>query len=136
MSTFLLDTDAYSQLKRGHSRIAELVRSARALRFSTVVVGELLYGFRHGSRFDRNLSELREFLTSPFVEVVQVSTVTSDRYSRIAADLRRKGRPIPTNDIWIAAHAVETGAELLSFDDHFDHVDGLVWTRLEREIGR
>ena len=57
----------------------------------------------------------------------KVTLVTSDRYSRIALSLRRKGRPIPTNDIWIAAHAMETGAELISFDEHFDQVDGLAW---------
>jgi tRNA(fMet)-specific endonuclease VapC len=44
--------------------------------------------------------------------------------------LRRKGKPMPTNDIWIAAHAMESGAELLSFDRHLEHIDGLVWTRL------
>lgn len=133
MSVYLLDTDAYSQLKRGHARTSALVRSASTLWLSTVVVGELLYGFRHGSRVARNVEELRAFMDSSFVEIAPVTTLTSDRYSRIAATLRRKGRPIPTNDIWIAAHAVETGAELLSFDDHFEHVDGLIWTRLLHE---
>jgi tRNA(fMet)-specific endonuclease VapC len=55
--------------------------------------------------------------------------VTADRFGRIAAALRRKGRPLPTNDIWIAAHAMESGAELLSFDQHFDAVDGIAWTQ-------
>ena len=46
---------------------------------------------------------------------------------RIHASLRKKGRPIPTNDIWIAAHAMESGTELVSFDQHFEAVEGLAW---------
>jgi tRNA(fMet)-specific endonuclease VapC len=58
---------------------------------------------------------------------VPVTYTTADRFGRVAAALRAKGRPIPTNDMWIAAHAMETGAELLSFDQHFEAVDGLAW---------
>lgn len=54
----------------------------------------------------------------------------ADRYSRIAAALRAKGRPIPTNDVWIAAHAMETGTDSVSADGHFGHVDGIVWVRV------
>ncbi|MCY3970999.1 MAG: type II toxin-antitoxin system VapC family toxin [Acidobacteria bacterium] len=133
MTVYLLDTDAYSQLKRGHRQLARIVRSATRIYFSTVVVGELLYGFRHGSRFDWNVEELEGFLRSPFVQLVPVSRTTSDRYSRVAARLRARGTPIPTNDIWVAAHAIETGSELLSFDDHYGRVDGLVWKRLNRQ---
>jgi tRNA(fMet)-specific endonuclease VapC len=129
----LLDTDAYSQLKRGNSRVADLVRASEKVLFSAVVAGELLYGFRHGSRFEENLRELHEFLDNPYVIFIPVTLVTGDRYSRIAAGLRRKGRPIPTNDIWIAAHAMETGADLISFDDHFEHIDGLAWFYLSAE---
>jgi tRNA(fMet)-specific endonuclease VapC len=53
-----------------------------------------------------------------------------DRFGRIAAALRKAGTPIPTNDIWIAAHAFETGAELITFDRHFDHVRSLPVTTL------
>jgi len=61
------------------------------------------------------------------VELVDVGFVTADRFSRIAASLRSKGRSLPTNDIWIAAHAMETRAVLISFDEHFGAVDGLIW---------
>jgi tRNA(fMet)-specific endonuclease VapC len=57
-----------------------------------------------------------------------VTLETADRFGRIAAALRRRGTPIPTNDVWIAAHAFESGAELLSFDRHFEQIDGLAWT--------
>ena len=58
--------------------------------------------------------------------------MTADRYSRIMASLREKGRPIPTNDVWIAAHAMETGADLVSADGHFGHVDQVVWVSARR----
>lgn len=135
VSVYLLDTDAYSHLRRGHRQLAGLFRASTRIFFSTVVAGELLYGFRHGDRFDENVEELESFLRSPLVEVVPVSMRTSDRYSRVAAALRAKGRPIPTNDIWIAAHAMETGSELLSFDRHYERIDGLVWRRLHRQVG-
>jgi tRNA(fMet)-specific endonuclease VapC len=123
----LLDTSAYSQLARGHRRVATLVRSASSLAFSTIVVGELLAGFRRGARLRENLAELERFLRQPRVLLVPVTWTTADRFGRIAAALRRRGTPIPSNDIWIAAHALETGTELIAFDDHFRYVDGLAW---------
>ena len=129
----LLDSNAYSQLKRGHRTVADLVRKSEEVFFSAIVAGELLYGFRHGSRFERNLEELRAFLDNPYVTFVKAGLTTSDRYSRIAAQLRQNGRPIPTNDIWIAAHTMETGADLVSFDAHFESVEGLPWIHLSSE---
>ena len=126
----LLDTNAYAALKRNHQGVADLVRASTELVFSIVVVGELLFGFRNGTRFDRNVKELDEFLAHPRVSVLAVTQTTADRFGRIAAALRKAGKPIPSNDIWIAAHAFESGAELLTFDDHFAAVEGLVWARL------
>ena len=126
----LLDTNAYSQFIRGHAEVVALVRASDELAFSTVVIGELLFGFRHGTHLARNTTELEEWLVHPRVTVLPVTPTTADRYGRIAALLRKAGTPIPTNDMWIAAHAFESGAELLSFDAHFAAVPGLVWTQL------
>ena len=126
----LLDSNAYSRLMRGDDQTAAVVRDATEVLMSAVVIGELLYGFRNGSRFDRNASVLRSFLDSPYVSFVPVGPISADRYSRIAAALRGKGNPIPTNDVWIAAHAMETGADLASADRHFEAVDGIAWLRL------
>ena len=123
----LLDTNAYSALLRGHADVARRVRGAEQILLSTVVAGELLFGFRNGSRYEANRQEMDDFLASPFVSLLPVGLVTADRFGRIAAGLKRKGRPLPTNDIWIAAHAMESGAELLSFDRHFAEIDGLAW---------
>jgi len=123
----LLDTNAYSALLRGHAEVAAIVRSAERVLLSAIVVGELLYGFRHGSRFEENAARLEAFLGKASVDLLPVSFTTAERFGRIAASLRAKGRPLPTNDVWIAAHALETGADLLSSDAHFANVDGLAW---------
>jgi len=129
----LLDTSAYVALARGHAEVAQRVRRAERILFSAIIAGELLQGFRQGSRFARNLADLERFLDDPFVLPVHVTMETADRFGLVAAALRSKGKPIPTNDIWIAAHAMETGAELLTFDRHFEHVAGLAWTMLRTE---
>ena len=126
----LLDSNAYSMLMRGNNQVAELVRRAEEVLLSAIVVGELMYGFRWGSYFERNAAELRSFLDNPYVSFVDVGPVTADRYSRIAASLRAKAHPIPTNDVWIAAHAMETGADLVSADAHFELVDGIAWVQV------
>lgn len=129
----LLDSSAYTQLARGHHTVADLVRRSHEVVLSAIVVGELLYGYRYGSRTALNVRELDEFLANPYVTFAPVSRVTADRYARVAAALRSKGRPLPTNDIWIAAHAMETGTDLISADRHFEHVDGLTWIRVPDE---
>jgi len=119
-----------SQLMRGREQVGRIVRGAEEVLLSALVLGELQYAFRHSPRFERNMRGMRAFLENPYVSVVPVGETTADRYSRIAASLRAKGRPIPTNDVWIAAHAMETGADLVSADRHFAHVDGIAWIRL------
>jgi len=126
----LLDTNVYTAFKRGDPTVLARVRSAQQVVFSAIVAGELLFGFRHGARFEHNHRELQTFLAHPRVSLLPVTLDTADRFGRISAQLRRNGRPIPTNDAWIAAHAMESGADLLSFDTHFEAVDGLVWTPL------
>ena len=129
----LLDSNAYSNLKRGHPRVAELVRASEQVVLPFVVIGELLYGFRHGTRLERNVAELQAFLENPRVATPSMNLTTADRYARIATALRAKGRPIPSNDIWIAAHAMETGTDLISSDQHFEFVDGLAWIQVAVE---
>jgi tRNA(fMet)-specific endonuclease VapC len=93
---------------------------------STVVIGELLFGFHLGARYRRNARELREFLDRPCVSAIPVTPVTAERFGRIAAALRLRGTPIPSNDVWIAAQVLENGVDLVSSDRHFDLIDGVV----------
>jgi tRNA(fMet)-specific endonuclease VapC len=123
----LLDTNAYSAFRRGHEFVAEQVRNSEEVLLSIVVVGELLFGFRNGSRYEENARALSDFLGDPSVRLLSVTWDTADLFGRLSAVLRKKGRPIPTNDIWIAAHAMEASADLISSDPHFGHIDGLPW---------
>ncbi len=126
----LLDTNAYSALMRGQTTVVDRIRRAEQIFLSAIVIGEILFGFRNGNRFEKNYDLLGAFLENYFVKLVPVTFTTADRFSRIAAILRNKGKPIPTNDIWIAAHVLETGADLLSYDKHFKEIEGLPWIQL------
>jgi predicted nucleic acid-binding protein len=123
----LLDTNAWVALRRGDEAVATIVRDSEKVVFSAIVAGELLHGFRNGTRSQENTQDLARFLERPEVLFLPVGWDTADRFGRIATALRKQGTPIPTNDVWIAAHAMETGAELVSFDRHFEHVAGLAW---------
>lgn len=123
-----LDTTAYVAFKQSINAVVEYIVKAERILFSPVVLAELMFGFRGGTKFRDNMAELSLFLEHPAVEFVQIGEVTADRYSRIAMDLKRRGSPIPTNDIWIAAQAMEHGAELITLDSHFEKINGLVYT--------
>ena len=124
----VLDTSAYVGFKFNEVEMVEFIVSSEMILFSPVVLGELMLGFRNGTRFKENIDDLNRFLNHEAVELVQIGKITSDRYSRIAAQLKRQGTPIPTNDIWIAAQTMEHGAELITSDQHFERVSGLVCT--------
>jgi tRNA(fMet)-specific endonuclease VapC len=124
----LIDTNAYSLYRMEHSPIVRKIADSESILVSPVVLGEILFGFRKGSRFEYNMSLLTRFLEHEAVEVVPIAEVTADRYARIMLQLRRQGTPVPTNDIWIAAQAMEHGAELLTADRHFERINGLVCT--------
>jgi predicted nucleic acid-binding protein len=124
-----LDTSAYSHFRRGHREVLERLATAQEIILPTIVLGELHGGFRSGSRFLENEASLERFLEEPFVSVVDVDREVAARYGELFAALKRKGTPIPTNDIWIAAIVLVTGTHLLTFDDDFKQVPGLSWTR-------
>jgi tRNA(fMet)-specific endonuclease VapC len=121
----LVDTNAYTAFKLGDAAVVEVVAHAERLCLNSVVLGELLGGFAAGAREAKNRAELARFLDSPRVEVLPVTAQTADSYALVYSSLRRKGQPIPTNDLWIAASALEHGAGLLTRDAHFAHIDGL-----------
>jgi tRNA(fMet)-specific endonuclease VapC len=126
----LLDTNAYSALSRGRLEASDHFRQAQEVILSTIVLGELLFGFQNGSRYLDNRRRLEEFLQQPRVRIVTLTLETAEHFGEISAKLRKRGKPIPTNDIWIAAQAVETGSDLLSSDSHFGEIEGLAWIAL------
>ena len=125
MRAILVDTNAYTAFMRGEPTIVEVMAHAPQLFVSSTVLGELLAGFAAGTREAKNRAELAQFLNSPRVGVYPVTADTADSYALVYASMRRKGQPIPSNDLWIAASALEHGAALLSLDAHFTNIDGL-----------
>ena len=118
-----LDTSAYARLRAGDERVHDLIASA--------VLGELYGAFELGLHGRANRVALAEFLEEPFVKILPVSAEVARQYGRVYAALRRVGTPIPVNDIWIAAAAIDQGACLLTFDRDFDRVAGLDRITLE-----
>lgn len=125
MRPILVDTNAYTAFMRGDAEVVEVLAHAERICLNSVVLGELLGGFAAGTRESKNRAELARFLESPRVEVVPVTAQTADSYALVYSNLRRRGTPIPTNDLWIAASALELGAALLTRDAHFAQIDGL-----------
>ena len=82
-----------------------------------------------GNREKENREELEEFLDAPRVVVYTIDENTAEFYAEILTDLRKKGTPIPTNDIWIASVAFQHGLKLFSKDEHFRNISGLILHR-------
>ena len=102
------------------------MQRAREIAICTVSIGELLSGFKEGDREAKNREELEEFLDAPRVRIYGIDENTAEYYADILNRLREKGKPIPTNDIWIAAVAFQYGLKLFSKDDHFTYISGLI----------
>ena len=119
---YLVDTSAYSAFLRGHDQVTECIQKSDLLALNPVILGELLAGFRDGSRLEENRAWLEQFLSSSRVRVLDVDRETADRYSEIHVYLKRRGTPIPANDVWIAASAMQHGLYVLTTDPHFERV--------------
>ncbi len=126
MKKILLDTNGYVAFKRGEKDVIHTIQKATTIGFSVVVLGELLAGFSAGSKESTNREELKAFLDSPRVVLLNVSEATSEFYAKVFSGLKQKGKPIPTNDLWIAATALEHGYALFTYDRHFKEIDGLL----------
>jgi tRNA(fMet)-specific endonuclease VapC len=122
LTSFCLDTSAYSNFRRGNEELATHLDRADLVAVPSVALGELRTGFLLGSKQKRNETELEAFLDNPVVEVLSVDSETSRHYAEIVAELRKAGTPVPTNDIWIAAVAARSGTTVLTCDDHFERI--------------
>ena len=126
MRPLLLDTNAYTGFKRGDKAIIEIIQSVDALIMSPIVLGELQAGFDGGNKAKDNRTQLQEFLESSRIKIFPITQSTSLFFSQIFASLKRKGKPIPTNDMWIGAQALEHGCIVCTLDKHFQEIEGLV----------
>ena len=126
MKQFVIDTNIYSAFKTNHSPTVDRFREAEKIVVCSTVHGELLAGFKCGSRENKNTVELETFLDRPRVSYVTTDASTAEFYAEIFKRLRAKGTPIPTNDMWIAASAMQHGLAVCTRDKHFRNIEGLL----------
>ncbi len=117
-----LDTNRYTDLCRGDESVREVVERADEVWLPFIVVGELRAGFAVGRQGTRNEAVLRRFLLAPGVGIVYADEQTTHHYANVYRQLRKQGTPIPTNDMWIAALALQHSLVLYARDAHFDAV--------------
>lgn len=129
MISLCLDTNAYSAHYKADPFAVALVAAVAQIWLPAVVLGELRAGFLNGSKSAANELHLQAFLALPYVVIANVTEVTSRHFAQISQQLRRDGRPIPANDLWIAATAMEHSSPLFTFDKHFGNVKDLTVIR-------
>lgn len=125
MRGLVLDTSAYSLYFRGHGKVQDILQTVDGIYVTTVSLGELRAGFTGGRHRERNEAILEEFLSSPRVNVLAIDEETARRYAFLITFLKQQGTPIPTNDVWIAAGALQHGFELITSDKHFERIPNL-----------
>jgi len=131
MKKILLDTNAYVKYLSGDKNILDMIVKADMIYLSIFVLGELYAGFRGGSQYEKNNLILDQFLKKSTVQILQGSEETAEIFGQIKYNLKKAGTPVPINDIWIAAHAVETGSVIITYDTHFLKIPGLrLWDNI------
>lgn len=121
----LIDTNRYRDFCEGDPIAVEVFRSAYEIHIPLIVVAELRAGFAVGTRSRKNEETLRRFLHRGRVVVTVPDLDTTHHYAQLFRQLRSQGTPIPTNDIWIAALAIQNELVLFTRDEHFEHLPQL-----------
>ncbi len=121
----LVDTNRFADLAANNRAAQDRLQEAAEVWFSIITVGELRAGFSQGTRRQENEQRLNELLGLQGIGLLLLDRETAEHYARIWQVLRRQGTRIPTNDIWIAAQALQHDLLLDSGDGHFRHVPGL-----------
>lgn len=125
MRRLSIDTNTYVAFKNNDAKVAEVFSACDVIGVDIAVIAELFAGFSLGSKEAKNRRELEAFLNTPRVAVLPHDVETAEFYALIVKKLKTKGKPIPSNDIWIAANAQKHGMALYSFDRHFEEIEGL-----------
>lgn len=131
MKNIVLDTNCYAAYRIGDDRVLDALASAETVWMSAIVLGELYASFRGGTKLLKNQQQLDLFLAKPTVKILDVGKECAEIFGEIKAQLKKFGTPLPINDVWIAAHAMESGSVLVSYDQHFKKIAGLrYWSYL------
>jgi tRNA(fMet)-specific endonuclease VapC len=126
----VLDTNAYTRLLVGDENVLDALAEAETVYMSIFVLGELYAGFAGGTKVRENRDILHLFLLKAPVKILNATAETAEVFGVVKSNLKKAGNPIPVNDVWIAAHAIETGSVLITYDMHFKKVPGLrFWDR-------
>ena len=121
-----MDTNAYVAMRRGAVGILNTLEMADFLGLPSIVLGKVHAGFLIGDKAERNMRKLDAFLAEAGVETLGIGRREVESFCALVKAFRERGRPIPTNDIWIAACALCADARLLTRDLHFAAVPGLI----------
>lgn len=130
MRRIAIDTNIYAAFKQGRADVLAILRKGDTIGVDISVIAELLSGFKGSNREQKNRNELETFLNTPRVSVLDHDFLTAEYYANIFTALKKKGNPIPTNDLWIAANAMRHSQALLTLDNHFSNIDGLLLIKL------
>ena len=120
---YLLDTNIVIALFANEPAVTALLKDAEEIFVSSIVMGELYYGARKSNRVQENIARLDEFAANNVV--LSCDHETARQYGQLKDKLRRKGRPIPENDIWVAATTLQYNLTLITRDAHFSEVESL-----------
>jgi len=121
----IIDTNAYSSFFRNIGKVRALMERADRILIPAVVLGELVAGFNCGNRKEMNYAEFDHFISFPGISVIPVERGEAEMYGHLVEKLKKAGTPIPTNDLRIAAAALNRGLFLLTNDSHFNCITGL-----------
>ncbi len=119
----LLDTNANVRAFASHSATIKLIESAEDVFIPSIALGELYYGASHSTRPAENIARIETFARDR--TILSCDAATARYFGQIKHQLRQKGRPIPENDLWIAAIAVQHAMPLVSNDAHFQDIEAL-----------
>ena len=125
MKKIVLDTNAYTRLLAGEADVLDVIGTAETVYMSIFVLGELYAGFAGGTKERENKATLNRFLFKPSVKILNATAETAEVFGVVKQDLKKAGTPFPINDVWIAAHALETGSTLVTYDGHFKKIAGI-----------
>jgi tRNA(fMet)-specific endonuclease VapC len=127
----ILDTNAYTGFLAGDSDVLGAISSAETIYVSVFVLAELYAGFAGGAKKRENKDTLQRFLMKPAVKILNATAETAEVFGQVKFHLKKAGTPLPINDVWIAAHAMETGSVVVTYDAHFKSIPGLrLWERI------
>jgi len=116
---FVIDTNKLSDLFLGDKQVANSLRSSEIVYVPVIVIGEFSYGAYAGGKSRHNLALLQDFLGQPSCHALSVDQETATQYAQLRLYLRKRGTPIPANDIWIGALCIQYDLPLLTRDGDF-----------------